>query len=48
MTDSLTLPPAHHLKIALVEPEIPQNVGNIARLCAVTGSVTVHGPKWRN
>ncbi len=38
MTDSLTLPPAHHLKIALVEPEIPQNVGNIARLCAVTGS----------
>jgi len=29
--------PAHSLKIALVEPEIPQNTGNIARLCAATG-----------
>jgi tRNA (cytidine/uridine-2'-O-)-methyltransferase len=25
-------------KIVLVEPEIPQNTGNIARLCACTGS----------
>ena len=25
------------MKIMLVEPEIPQNTGNIARLCAVTG-----------
>lgn len=25
--------------IVLVEPEIPQNTGNIARTCAVTGSV---------
>ena len=27
------------LGIVLVEPEIPQNTGNIARTCAVTGSV---------
>jgi tRNA (cytidine/uridine-2'-O-)-methyltransferase len=26
------------LKVVLVEPEIPQNTGNIARLCAATGS----------
>ena len=26
------------LKIVLVEPQIPQNTGNIARTCAVTGS----------
>lgn len=25
--------------IVLVEPEIPQNTGNIARTCAATGSV---------
>lgn len=25
--------------IVLVEPEIPQNTGNIARICAVTGAV---------
>lgn len=30
------VPPLH---IALVEPEIPQNTGNIARLCAATGTV---------
>jgi len=30
--------PAHQLKIVLVEPEIPQNTGNIARLCATTGA----------
>jgi len=34
---SQTIPP-HQLKIALVEPEIPQNTGNIARLCAATGA----------
>ena len=27
------------LNIVLVEPEIPQNTGNISRTCAVTGSV---------
>lgn len=27
------------LNIVLVEPEIPQNAGNVARTCAVTGSV---------
>ena len=26
------------IKVALVEPEIPQNTGNIARLCAATGT----------
>ena len=30
--------PSHSLKIVLVEPEIPQNTGNIARLCAATGT----------
>ena len=25
--------------VVLVEPEIPQNTGNIARTCAATGSV---------
>ncbi len=30
--------PTHKLKIVLVEPEIPQNTGNIARLCAATGA----------
>ena len=29
------------LHVVLVEPEIPQNTGNIARLCAATGS-TLH------
>lgn len=28
----------HRLKIVLVEPEIPQNTGNVARLCVVTGA----------
>ena len=27
-----------NLNIVLVEPEIPQNTGNIARTCAATGS----------
>jgi tRNA (cytidine/uridine-2'-O-)-methyltransferase len=30
--------PAHPLHVVLVEPEIPQNTGNIARLTAATGS----------
>jgi tRNA (cytidine/uridine-2'-O-)-methyltransferase len=30
--------PTHQLKIVLVEPEIPQNTGNIVRLCAATGA----------
>lgn len=30
------IPPFH---IVLVEPEIPPNTGNIARLCAATGSI---------
>lgn len=28
----------HVLNIALIEPEIPQNTGNIARTCAATGA----------
>ena len=33
------------LHIVLVEPEIPQNTGNIARTCAVTGaSLHLVGP----
>lgn len=30
--------PTHQLKLVLVEPEIPHNTGNIARLCAATGA----------
>lgn len=30
--------PVPPLSIVLVEPEIPQNTGNIARLCAATGA----------
>lgn len=30
--------PTPPISIVLVEPEIPQNTGNIARLCAATGS----------
>ena len=30
--------PVPPLRVALVEPEIPPNTGNIARLCAATGS----------
>jgi tRNA (cytidine/uridine-2'-O-)-methyltransferase len=33
--------PPHRLKVVLVEPEIPQNTGNVARLCAATG-VALH------
>ena len=31
--------PSPPMNIVLVEPEIPQNTGNIARTCAATGSV---------
>jgi tRNA (cytidine/uridine-2'-O-)-methyltransferase len=34
----MTQLPSHSLKVVLVEPEIPQNAGNIARLCAATGA----------
>lgn len=34
LNDEATLPPLH---VALWEPEIPPNTGNIARLCAATG-----------
>lgn len=30
--------PAPPLQVALIEPEIPPNTGNIARLCAATGT----------
>ena len=30
--------PGHRRKVVLVEPEIPQNAGNVARLCAATGA----------
>lgn len=37
-TPSLTLTSSSDLAVVLVEPRIPQNVGNIGRLCACTGS----------
>lgn len=37
MSSSLDLP-AHRLKVALVEPQIAPNTGNIARLCVATGT----------
>jgi tRNA (cytidine/uridine-2'-O-)-methyltransferase len=40
MPDRLRAPPlSRPLHVVLVEPEIPPNTGNIARLCAATGSV---------
>lgn len=30
--------PAHHLKIALLQPQIAPNTGNIARLCVASGT----------
>ena len=36
--DTLTFGGEKMLNIVLVEPEIPQNCGNIARTCAATGS----------
>lgn len=39
MTDAHTVfLGAAHLNVVLVEPKIPPNTGNVARLCAVTGS----------
>lgn len=35
MKEAMKMP----LHIVLVEPEIPQNTGNISRTCAVTGSI---------
>lgn len=32
-------PPKPPLQVVLVEPKIPPNTGNIARLCAATGSI---------
>lgn len=32
------LPPTPPFEVVLVEPEIPPNTGNVARLCACTGS----------
>jgi len=37
MTPSATLPP-HRLKLALIEPQIAPNTGNIGRLCVATGT----------
>lgn len=34
----LLLPPKPPLSVVLVEPQIPQNTGNITRLCACTGA----------
>lgn len=39
LSSSPTLPLVQPLQIVLLEPEIPPNTGNIARLCAATGSV---------
>jgi tRNA (cytidine/uridine-2'-O-)-methyltransferase len=30
--------PSHHLKLALLQPQIAPNTGNIARLCVATGT----------
>ena len=38
--DPLDLPP-HQLKVALLQPQIAPNTGNIARLCVATGT-TLH------
>ncbi len=35
-SDSMAQPPFH---IVLIEPEIPPNTGNIARLCGATGTI---------
>lgn len=34
----MTTLPRHHLKIALIEPQIAPNTGNIARLCVATAT----------
>lgn len=33
------IPPTPPLNVVLIEPEIPPNTGNIARLCIATGSI---------
>ena len=38
MTHSLQQAP---FNVVLIEPEIPQNTGNIARTCAITGAVLI-------
>ena len=38
-TESLPKKPPGPFHIVLVEPEIPPNTGNIARLCAATGTI---------
>ena len=35
----------YSLNIALIEPEIPQNTGNIARTCAATVNFILHCKK---
>ena len=51
-TPSVLLTPQQQLAIVLVEPQIPQNAGNIARLCACIGSdlylVGSLGFRWNN
>jgi len=39
LTSLMTPPSPSSFHIVLVEPEIPPNTGNIARLCAATGTV---------
>jgi tRNA (cytidine/uridine-2'-O-)-methyltransferase len=36
-TDAIHLPP-HEIKLALLQPQIAPNTGNIARLCVATGT----------
>src|SRR4051812_3569038 len=38
MTDPSPQLPPHHLKVALLQPQIAPNTGNIARLCVATGT----------
>src|ERR1043166_5372069 len=38
MPNSSTILSLHHLKIALLHPQIAPNTGNIARLCVATGT----------
>src|SRR6476620_11947454 len=37
MTGMLDLP-SHHLSVALLQPQIAPNTGNVARLCVATGT----------
>ena len=37
--------PDHHLRLALIRPQIPQNTGNVARTCVTSGTALhVAGP----